>query len=178
MSERKKLSDILLNSEREKLDRQWASTKAADELKPLPSGEYRCLIANGEPFKARSGTSGFKLKFVVLDGEHIDRIVWHDIWITELALPIAKRDLAKLGITSLDKLDRPFPEGIVVVAKVALLKNDDGTEYNRVRRFVVVGIEKPEPEPFAPSDAPEDGSTEDAAGFDWARGQQNGVPKS
>ena len=49
-------------------------------------------------------------------------------------------------------------------------------EYNRVIRLDVVAIEPPEPEPFAPSRELEVGSTEDAAGFDWAAGQQNGVP--
>jgi hypothetical protein len=175
MSERKKLTDILLNSEREKLDRQWDSTKAADDLKPLPSGEYRCSIASGELFTAKKGTLGYKLKLVVLEGEHADRLVWHDVWLSDAALPMAKRDLGKLGITSLEQLERPLPEGIVVVAKVALRKNDDGTEYNRVSRLDVVGIETPEPEPFAPFHDPDAGSTEDATGFDWARGKQNGV---
>ncbi len=126
MNERKRLADILLNSEREKLDRQWESTKAADDLKPLPSGEYRCSLASGELFTAKKGTLGFKLKLVVLDGEHADRVVWHDVWLSEAALPMAKRDLGKLGITSLEQLERPLPDGIVVAAKVALRKNDDG----------------------------------------------------
>jgi hypothetical protein len=76
------------------------------------------------------------------------------------------------------RLERPLPEGIVVAAKVALRKNDDGTEYNRVNRLDVIGIETPEPEPFAPAEHREGEATTDAAGFDWARGQQNGVPKS
>ena len=138
MSPRKKLADILLNSDREKLGRIWDSTKAADDLKPLPSGEYRCSIASGELFNAKSGTPGYKLKLVVVEGEHADRVVWHDVWLSEAALPMAKRDLGKLGVTSLEQLERPLPEGIIVNAKVALRKNDDGTEYNRVTRFDVV----------------------------------------
>ena len=69
MIERKKLADILLNSDREKLDRQWDSTKAADDLRPLPSGEYRCSIAGGELFTAKKGTLGYKLKLVVVEGD-------------------------------------------------------------------------------------------------------------
>jgi hypothetical protein len=175
MNPRKKLADILLNSDRDKLGRVWDSTKAADDLKPLPSGEYRCGVVSGELFTATKGTPGYKIKLVVVAGDHTDRVVWHDIWLTEPAMKMAKRDLGKLGVTSFDQLDRPLPEGIIVKAKVALRKNDDGTEYNRVNRIDVVGIETPEPEPFAPSHEPEDGSTEDAAGFDWAAGRQNGV---
>jgi hypothetical protein len=178
MIERKKLADILLNSDRDKLGRIWESTKAADDLRPLPSGEYRCTVASGELFNSKSGTPGYKLKLVVVDGEHADRVVWHDVWLSEAALPMAKRDLGKLGVTSLDQLERPLPDGIVVAAKVALRKNDDGTEYNRVNRLDVVGIEPPEPEPFAPLNGSENGSTADAAGFDWARGQQNGAKTS
>ncbi len=177
MIERKKLSDILVNSEREKLGRVWDSTKAADDLKPLPSGEYRCTIASGELFNAKSGTPGYKIKLVVADGEHTDRVVWHDVWLSEAALPMAKRDLAKLGVTSLEQLERPLPVGIIGKAKVTLRKNDDGTEYNRVNRLDVVGIETPEPEPFAPSDDRDDTSTTDSDGFNWKNGRQNGVAK-
>src|SRR5262249_47247698 len=69
MAERKRLSDILLNGERDRLEKAWSTTKAADDLKPLPSGEYRCRIARGELFKARGGTPGYKLTLEVLDGE-------------------------------------------------------------------------------------------------------------
>jgi hypothetical protein len=121
---------------------------------------------------------GYKLKLVVVEGEFLDRVVWHDIWLNEPALPMAKRDLGKLGITSLAQLEQPVPEGIIVVAKVALRKNEDQTEYNRVSWLDFVCIESPDPEPFAPHDEPVDDSTVDAAGFDWVAGQQNGVPKA
>ena len=178
MNPRKKLADILLNSERENLGRAWNSTKPADDLKPLPSGEYRCSVASGELCNSKQGTPGYKLKLVVLQGEYTERVVWHDVWLSEAALPMAKRDLGKLGVTSLEQLERPLPEGIIVNAKVALRRGDDGTEFNRINRLDVVGIETPEPEPFAPSDEPVDGSTADAAGFDWANGQQNGVQQT
>jgi hypothetical protein len=177
MSERKKLSDILLNSERDKLARSWDTTQAAAELKPLPSGEYRCMVASGELFSAKKGTPGYKLRLVVLEGEYIDRVVWHDLWLSEAALPMTKRDLAKLGVTDLEQLDRPLLEGIVVKAKVALRKNDDGMEYNRVSRFDVVDFEPPEPDPFAPTDdKPIEPDQRDSGGFDWTKGEQKDPP--
>ena len=151
MTERKKLSRYSTEFRpRKTRSRIGTRPKPADDLKPLPSGEYRCSIASGELFNAKTGTAGYKLKLVVVEGEHADRVVWHDVWLSEAALPMAKRDLGKLGITSLEQLEQPLPEGIIVNAKVALRKNDDGTEYNRVTRFDVVAIESPEPEPFAP----------------------------
>jgi len=189
MPERKKLADILLNSDREKLGRIWDSTKAADDLKPLPSGEYRCSLASGELFNSKQGTPGYKLKLVVFQGQYTDRVVWHDVWLSEAALPMAKRDLGKLGITGPEQLERLLPEGIIVKAKVALRKNDDGTEYNRVNRLDVVGIEPTEPEPFAPSSNPTaepspigegehlpDEDRRDSFGFNWRNGQQEDPP--
>jgi hypothetical protein len=176
MVERKRLSDILMNSERESLERAWSTTKAADDLTPLPSGEYRCRIASGELSKSKGGTPGYKLKMEVADGEHVGRLVWHDIWLTDAAMSMAKRDLAKLGIERFEQLDQPLPPGIIVSARIALRKNDDGSEYNRVSRFEVVGIEPPDP--FAPADG-NDGEedTTDADGFDWRAGApSNGVP--
>jgi hypothetical protein len=182
MAERKRLSDILpLNSEREKLEDAWDSTKPADDLKPLPSGEYRCAVLCGELFTAKSGTAGYKLTLEVIDGEHAGRRVWHDIWLTPAAMAMAKRDLGKLGVVQLEQLERPLPEGITVAAKIALRKDDDGQEFNRVRSFDVVAIEPPEPDAFAMQstgsngEADRDdaaGSTVDDQGYDWGKGEQ------
>jgi hypothetical protein len=180
MGERKKLSDILLNSDRERLERTWSTTKPADDLKPIPAGDYRCRVTSGELFTSKSGTPGYKLTLEVLDGEHAGRRVWHDVWLTEAALAMAKRDLAKLGIDRPEQLERPLPEGIIISARVALKRNDDGTEYNRVVRFDFVAVEPPALEPFAPGkDEPDakPGETTDTDDFDWSTGaQRNGAP--
>ena len=179
MADRKRLSDILLNSDRDRIGRLWENTKAADDLKPMPSGDYHCAVTNGELFTARSGTPGYKLTFEVIEGECSGRRLWHDIWLTEASLHLAKRDLAKLGVTSFGQLEQPLPQGVIVAAKVALRKNDDGTEYNRVIRFEVTGIDPPEVEPFAPRPTTEHAPqacevalTVDANGFDWKEGTQ------
>jgi hypothetical protein len=173
MNDNKRLSDILMNSERDQLEQAWSTTKAADDLKPLPAGEYRCRVAGGELFNSRSGTPGYKLTMEVIEGDHTGRRIWHDIWLSKPAMPMAKRDLAKLGVQSLSQLESPLPRGIVVAAKVALRNGDDGSEFNRIIRFEVVEIMQPPPDPFAPKD---DNAT-DGDGFDWSTGtQQNGVP--
>ena len=93
--------------------------------------------------------------FCVLEGEYKGRRFWHDIYLTEAALPMAKRDLAKLGVTTLAQLESPLPQGIRCKVKLALRRDDDGTEYNRVRTFTVEGIDPPEQDAFAPIDAPQ-----------------------
>lgn len=173
---RKRLSDILINSEKDRLERSWSVVKAADDLKPIPSGEYRCRLANGELFTAKSGTPGFKLTLEVLDGDHAGRRVWHDVWLSEAALAMAKRDLTKLGIEHPSQLERPLPDGIIVAARVALRRSEDGAEFNRVVRFDVVAVEPPAPEPFAPADDEHGPASCDADGFDWRNGPPSEVP--
>jgi hypothetical protein len=53
---------------------------------------------------------------------------------------MTKRDLGRLGVTSLDQLDRPLPPGIVCDVRVALRADDDGLERNRVVSFQVVAV--------------------------------------
>jgi hypothetical protein len=94
-----------------------------------------------------------KLAFKVIDGEHVGRRVWHDCWLTPAALAQSKRDLLKLGIDRLERLEQPLPQGIRCVVRVTLRKDDDGNPFNRVKTFTVVGIDEPEKDAFAPGDA-------------------------
>lgn len=108
-----KLSDILRNGTAESLQKQWGETEAAGEFEPLPAGEYVARIIGGELESSRTNsTPGYKLTFCVLEGEHAGRKFWTDIWLTPAALPMAKRDLGKLGVTDLDQLEQPLPAGI------------------------------------------------------------------
>jgi hypothetical protein len=146
---RQKLSDILRGGENA-IRAAWNSTQAAADFLPLPSGLYTARIISGQLFTAKSGTPGFKLTFKVLEGEHSGQQFWHDVWLTEQALPMAKRDLGKLGVKTIEQLDQPFPPGIRCSVKLALRKGDDGTEYNRVRSIEMIGIDKPTEDEFAP----------------------------
>ncbi len=150
-----KLTDILTGADRDTIKSAWQNTDAAEDFVPLPAGEYVAHIVNGELFNAKTGTSGYKLTFKVIEGEHADRRFWHEVWLTPAAIPMAKRDLGKLGITDIDQLEEPLPQGIRVQAKVALRRDDDGNEYNRVRGFKVLGIDEPQQDAFAPDDNPE-----------------------
>jgi len=104
----------------------------------------------------------------VLEGDYAERRFWLDVWLTEAALPMAKRDLGKLGVTSLAQLEQPLPAGIRCRVKLAVRKDDDGNEFNRVRSFEVVGLDEPEPDAFAPESAANatDGEDGDGQGDD------------
>lgn len=156
MNHNTRLSDILANGNRAALSAAWASTEAADDFAPLPAGEYVAHVIAGELFTSRQNTTpGYKLAFKVSEGEHAGRQFWHDVWLTPAALPMAKRDLGKLGIVHLEQLEQPLPQGIKCKVKLALRRDDGGAEYNRVRSFDVIGIDTPEADPFAPADGPE-----------------------
>ncbi len=128
MSERKKLSRYSTQFRAgSAIEQLWQSAKPADDLKPIPSRRVSLPDHRRRTlFNARSGTAGYKLTLEVLEGEHAGRRLWHDIWITEAATSLAKRDLGKLGVTSLEQLERPLPEGIIIDARVALRRGDDG----------------------------------------------------
>jgi len=161
-----RLTDILQNGTAETLRQAWDLTEAAGELAPLPPGEYTAHITAGVLENAKTrGTPGYKLTFRVCEGDYTGRQFWHDLWLTEAALPMTKRDLAKLGVTSLEQLDLPLPRGIRCRCKLVLRRGDDGAEFNQVRTFTVVGIDEPEADAFAPADEPGTGTpSEPAAG--------------
>jgi hypothetical protein len=166
MNERKRLSDILQqNSDRERLSSLWKTTTAAAEFAPLPSGDYTFRILTGELFTAKRGTPGYKLTLEVVEGEFEGRRAWCDFWLTPAALPMSKRDLAKIGVTDLEQLDRPLPSGILIRGKLALRRDDDGNESNQLRRFDYVGIEKGDD--FAPED--DQGKSSPDTSFDFGR---------
>ena len=137
---RKSLVDVLNGTTRNELARQFDEAEAAGDIRPLPRGTYRCRISDGELGTSKGGTPGYTLTFTVDDGEHKGRKLWHSAWLTPAALPMTKRDLAKLGVTSLDMLDRPLPQGIVCEVKVVVRVEDDGIERNRVSSFDVVEL--------------------------------------
>ncbi len=75
------------------------------------------------------------------EGDFEGRRAWCDFWLTPAALPMTKRDLAKIGVTGLEQLERPLPAGILIKGKLALRADDEGNETNRLVRFEFVGIE-------------------------------------
>ena len=156
-----KLSDILnAGSGGDDIRDLWDTTDAAGEMGPLPAGEYTADIVAGELETSRTNsTPGYKMTFSVVEPvEFAGRRFWHDCWLTPAALPQSKRDLAKIGVQSLDQLERPLPARMRCKVKLALRKDDNGDERNRLRGFEVVGIVEPQRDPFAPADDTEAGS--------------------
>jgi len=145
-----KLSDILNGSGGDFNDR-WDSTEAAADFGAVPRGEYECDLVAGELTSSRTkSTPGYRLTFSIREEAFAKRRVWHDLWLTSAALPMAKRDLNRIGVTTPEQMEQPIPRGIVCRVRVALRTDDNGTQRNVVKSFDVLRIETPESDPFAP----------------------------
>ncbi len=155
MTPRKKLSDILSNAAPQgDIQNLWKTTDAASEFKPIPKGDYESMLDNIEfRSSASKGTPSVCLTFRVHCGECAGRKLWHDLYLTPAALAITKRELAKLGITELEQIEKGCPPGIVCKVRAVIQADDDGTERNRVKLFEVLRIEEPERDPFAPDES-------------------------
>lgn len=149
-----RLSDIIANGTGDGTIRDaWETTTAAGDFGPLPPGGYVARIIAGDFKQSKSNsTPGYSLTFEVIEpAEHKGRKFWHDCWLTPAAMPQTKRDLGKLGVTNLEQLENPLPKFIRCKCKLALRKDDDGNEANRLKSFEVVGIDIPEADAFAPA---------------------------
>jgi hypothetical protein len=133
----------------EDFKRIWDSTEAAPEMAPLPSGSYRCLVSDGRLAQAATGTRSYKVAFAIIDGKYTNRKLWMDLWLTDRALAMTKRDLAKLGITRPEQLNEPPRPGIIAKVRVALRTEDDGRQYSKVNGFTIVE-DAPAPSVFSP----------------------------
>ncbi len=149
----KSLRNILTDNF-DSVKKTWDTADAAQDFSPIPKGVYAANLVAGELFQSeRQGTPGYKLTFEIADGEHRGRKVWHDIWLTAAAVPMAKRDLGKLGITDIDQLDQPLPVVFTCKIAVSLRTDDSGETYNKVRSFEVTGTKKRAKDAF---DVPDD----------------------
>lgn len=156
--QRRQLSDLLSTSAQRLLASAWRQTEAAADFAPLPGGEYEARIIEGSlQSSKRNKTPGYKLTFEVADGEFVGRRFWHDVWLTPASLPMAKRDLSKLGVPVEDfnrmiaLLEQPLTQIIRCKVRLTLRTDDDGRQSNRVQRFDVIGLDSDQ-DAYAPED--------------------------
>jgi hypothetical protein len=108
-------------------------------------------VLKGELRQSRQGTAGYRVTFCVDDGEFRGARLYLDCWLTEKAMPMSKRDLLKLGVTSVSQLEQPLSQGLVADVTVVRYQDDEGAEHNRVRTFAVVDRRR---DPTADEDFP------------------------
>lgn len=139
MTPKKKLSEIV--KDMAGLKRQWAATQPApDTDKPIPPGDYVCELIDGTAGESSKLKPYYKVTLRVKEGPFAGRLVWHDYYLSEAALPYTLRAFSRIGVTDLEALDGGLPPGLVVKAKVVVKKRDDATERNEVRSWDLVAV--------------------------------------
>ncbi|MCA9199596.1 MAG: hypothetical protein KDA87_18770 [Planctomycetales bacterium] len=151
-----KLTDIMDNGGDFISD--WNSIEAAEDFPPLPAGDYVGDLMDATLSTSRQGTPCWTAMFEVQrPAEYVGRRIWHSFWLSKKALPMTKRDLAKLGVTDPAQLEQPLPVIFRCKLRIAIRTSDDGQQYNQVLRFEVVDTIEFEPDEFAPDDRTDDG---------------------
>jgi hypothetical protein len=140
---------------------EFDSATPADEFGPLPKGSYVCLVVRGGLITAATGTPGYGVEFKVVEGTYSGRRVWRTWFLTPAAMTYTKRDLAKFGLDSKDKLTARFPaDRMVFKVTVTVRTGDDGTQRNEVKQVELLRVQEPEVDPFAPAEPVLDGGVQ------------------
>jgi hypothetical protein len=150
-NKRPRLADVIGDDVRESLARAWDETQAAASFDVIPKGHHLLEAVAGNVDKSSQGTPSYCVRFrVVTPGSpQCGRLIFHRFYLTKAALPMSKRDLATLGITTLAQLDQTLPQGLRVEADVIVRTLDDGRQTNELRHFKTAPPAGPDP--FAPT---------------------------
>lgn len=129
-----------------------APSTAADQ-KLIPTGTYRCRVADGKLAESRQkATPSYKVTFEVIEGDHVGRKLFLDLWLSATALRISKPMLITLGFPERGanlRVPCPALDAIAEVV-VAMRADNQGRQWNEVRSFKIV--EAAPADDFAPAD--------------------------
>ena len=127
----------------------------SEPTEPIPPGKYEVDVLRSELKRAKTGTPLYRLSLSVHDGEHAGRKLWRDYFLTENAVAISRRELARLGIESSAQMRQPLPVGLIALAVVGIEQDDrTGERRNTVVSVTKLRIDPPAADPFAPKGGP------------------------
>ena len=141
----------------EELDEEWndgAKKEAEEEAKKgaaslLPEGTYNLKVKDWTFMRSKNkDTPGLNMEFVVANGTHEGRVVWHTFWLTKGNLAYVGRDLNYLTgrmFTKFSDLKTYDFKGLYVTAKV---KHEEyqGKEQVKVSYFSVLSGKETKPD--------------------------------
>tara|TARA_R110002073_G_scaffold72992_6_gene178572 strand:- start:6015 stop:6410 length:396 start_codon:yes stop_codon:yes gene_type:complete len=118
---------------RQIFDENYKLEKPRQRQERIPPGEYVCKTIKGEFFRSsRKQTPGYKITFIIVEGEHKSRLLWADVWLTPKCKGRARKAFDELGISGLEDELNKDKTYIVDV---------ESDEYNGVVRAKVVNFE-------------------------------------
>ncbi len=152
--------------DRSTLAAQFDTTTPAESSEPVPAGEYAARAVDARLGENRRGTPVYSMRLEITNGEHTGRRLMWRAYLSPAALPHSKRDLAWLGLDSFTQLEAGAVPGGLLMARVALRKDDSGAVFNEVRALEpaprtatppapppACPAAQPQPEPPAPAAA-------------------------
>ena len=89
-----------------------------------------------------------------MEGDHQGRQFWHDVLADAGRSADGKAGPCQARGDGAGTTGTAVAAGNPLQGEAVLRRDDDGTEYNRVQTFEVVGIDPPEVDAFAPADVP------------------------
>jgi hypothetical protein len=108
----------------------------------VPLGTYTATLIDSRIVQAiRKGTAGVTLYWTVQENGW-SRRVWKTLWLSPAALPRSKAELGRLGVSSLEDLDRdpPVKPGAVCRLVIADVRHIEGGVERSVVRWEVLAV--------------------------------------
>lgn len=143
---------------------EFDSTTPAEQLEPVPAGEYPARWVAAELDQSRLGKPLFLGRFEISTGLYTGRRFSYRWFLTPAALPYARRDLAALGLTSFAQLQCGALPKAPVRLRVVLRRDDSGHSFNEVRA-VLPGSADPPSVAVLPPELPETNGSEEVVGI-------------
>jgi hypothetical protein len=136
----------------ESLAERFRAAQEATDFVVLPAGEYVVNAVNGKFDTTRNNTPEFKITLEVTEPEEFaGQRLFLDLYLSEKAIGMAKRDLKKFNVVDLDQIRNGWPATWRCRVKVVVQTSDQGNQRNKVQLLEVLERLDPAPEPFAPT---------------------------
>jgi len=128
-----------------------AGVDTSDNFSPIPAGDYNVMVVESDILDTKAGTGTYiKLQMKVLDGPHANRVLFHNIPVTnpnQTAVEIGQKHLAQLcqaaGLAAI--ADTQDLHNKPVTAKVKVKKDPEYGDSNEVLSYkpVTGGVATP-----------------------------------
>lgn len=83
----------------------FSKVEDVQDFSPLPDGKYLCKVSEIEKATTQYDDEMWKLRFEVIEGKHIGRIIFDNLVFSEAAMKRAKLICSRLGLDVSGELD-------------------------------------------------------------------------
>lgn len=111
-----------------------------EDFAPLPEGKYLCELTDIEESSTQNGDELWKLRFEVIEGEHVGRYIFDNMVFSKAAMRRVKLICSRLGLDVSGEIDLT-PDMLIeracyLIVDVDSYKNEEGaTKKRNIVRF-------------------------------------------